>query len=179
MRELLKRAVMGMALCVAPAALAQDAGTKPAKQDGGTQPAKESPTEQIKREVGGTFQKGVHKVQEIERDVRGTDGSGTSAQKAPSAQELSQAFDLKGTVKSPSAAFLTVERKGLPTASLSVRDRTQVTLDGKQVAVQDLPAGAEVRAKFQLEGEEPVALRIEARSPSATGGSGGVPDDSP
>jgi hypothetical protein len=170
MRELLKRAVMGMALCAAPGALAQDAGTAPAK--------KESPTEQIKREVGGTFEKGVHAIQGVERDVRGKDGS-TSAQKAPTEQELAQAFEVKGTVKSPSAAFLTVERKGLPTASLNVRDRTQVMLDGKQVPAQALPAGATVRAKFQLEGEQPVALRIEARSPAtsstpATGGSGDV-----
>ena len=160
MRELVKRVVLGVALCAGPAALAQDAGSKPAK---------ETPGEQIRREVGGTVKKGVHKVQEVERDVRGKDGA--SAAKAPSAKELAQAFDLRGTVKSPSAAFLTVERPGLPAASLSVRDRTQVTLDGKVVEVKDLPEGARVRAKFQLEGEEPVALRIEARS-SATGGSG-------
>jgi len=160
MRELVKRVVLGITLCAAPAALAQDAGSKPAK---------ETPGEQIRREVGGTVKKGVHKVQEVERDVRGKDGA--SAVKAPSAKELAQAFDLRGTVKSPSAAFLTVERPGLPAASLSVRDRTQVTLDGTPVEVKDLPEGAQVRAKFQLEGEEPVALRIEARS-SATGGSG-------
>lgn len=156
----MKRLVAVLALCAASGALAQDGGTK--KADGGTA-KKETPAEQLKREVGGTFQKGVHKVQEIERDVRGTDGGAASA-KAPSAEELAQAFDLKGTVKSPSAAFLTVERKGLPPASLSVRDRTVVMLDGKQVTAQDLPAGAEVRAKFQLEGEEPIALKIEARA---------------
>ena len=175
MRGLVKQVVLGVALGGALTALAQDGGTR----DGGSPAKKETPAEQIGREVGGTFQKGVHKVQEIERDVRGTDGSTTSAQKAPSAQELSQAFELRGTVKSPSAAFLTVERPGLPNASLSVRDRTQVTLDGKPAEVKDLPKGAQVRAKFQLEGEEPVALRIEARSTAATGGSGGVPDDSP
>lgn len=166
MRGLVKQVVLGAALWAAPVALAQDGGTR----DGGRPAKKETPVEQIGREVGGTVNKGVHKIQEIERDVRGLDG-GTSAPKAPSSKELSQAFELRGTVKSPSAAFLTVERPELPTASLSVRDRTQVTLDGKPVEVQDLPKGAQVRAKFQLEGEEPVALRIEARS-AATGGSG-------
>jgi hypothetical protein len=161
MGQRVKGMVLGLVLGAAPGALAQDGGSKPAK---------ESPGEQIRREVGGTVRKGVHKVQEVERDVRGKDEA-PSAAKAPSAKELAQAFDLRGTVKSPSAAFLTVERPGLPAASLSVRDRTQVTLDGKPAEVKDLPKGAQVRAKFQLEGEEPVALRIEARS-TATGGSG-------
>ena len=161
MSQRVKAMMLGLALCAAPGALAQEGGSKAEK---------ESPGEQIRREVGGTVRKGVHKVQEVERDVRGKDAA-PSAAKAPSAQELAQAFDLRGTVKSPSAAFLTVERPGLPAASLSVRDRTQVTLDGKPADVKDLPKGAQVRAKFQLEGEEPVALRIEARS-SATGGSG-------
>ena len=145
----MRKLVMALVLGVSAGALAQDGGTK--KSDART-------------DLGAALHTGTHKIQELERKVRGTDGGSGSAQGAPSEKELSQAFDLKGTVKSPSAAFLTVQREGLPAASLSVRDRTQVTLDGKPVDVKDLPEGAQVRAKFQLEGEEPVALRIEAKA---------------
>lgn len=168
MRQLVKCIVLGVALGAAPAVLAQDAGSKAAGEG-----KKETPAQQIGREVGGTVSKGVHTIQEVERDVRGKEGP----KKAPSAKELAQAYELRGTLQRPTAAFVTVERKGLPSASLNIRDRTQVLLDGKPVEVQDLPEGAQVRARFQLEGEEPVALRIEART-TATGGSGGE-DEAP
>jgi hypothetical protein len=49
-----------------------------------------------------------------------------------------------------------------------VRDQTTVLLDGKKVAVGDIPEGAQVRASFQIDGDDAVALEIKATSPKGT-----------
>lgn len=76
-----------------------------------------------------------------------------------------KAFTVNGTVKGESMGGITLVRQGLPDANLDVRDQTKVMLDGKKVEVGAIPEGAQVRAKFQLEGEEPVAVEINATSP--------------
>ena len=63
---------------------------------------------------------------------------------------------------------ITLARQGLPDADLDVRDQTKVMLDGKKVELKAIPEGAQVRAKFQLEGEQPVAVEINAKSPKGT-----------
>lgn len=79
--------------------------------------------------------------------------------------KVSKAFDIKGKLEDPSMGRVTIAREGLPDASLDLRDETIVMLDGKKVEASALPEGAEVRAKFQLEGKESVALKLEAKSP--------------
>ncbi|WP_043410817.1 hypothetical protein [Archangium violaceum] len=76
-----------------------------------------------------------------------------------------KAFSVTGTLKGEAGEEITLARQGLPDADLDVRDQTKVMLDGKKVAVKDIPEGAQVRAKFQLEGEEPVAVELKATSP--------------
>ncbi|MFE8603155.1 hypothetical protein KYC5002_02490 [Archangium violaceum] len=76
-----------------------------------------------------------------------------------------KAFSVTGTLKGEAKEGITLARQGLPDADLDVRDQTKVMLDGKKVAVKDIPEGAQVRAKFQLEGEETVAVEINATSP--------------
>lgn len=76
-----------------------------------------------------------------------------------------KAFTLTGTFKGSALGGITIERQGLPDADLDVRDQTVVMLDGKKVEVDAIPEGAQVRARFQLEGEEPVAVELNAKSP--------------
>jgi hypothetical protein len=48
-----------------------------------------------------------------------------------------------------------------------------VTLDGKRVEAKELEEGMQIRAMFQLEGEETVALEVDARSAGkGVGGTG-------
>lgn len=94
---------------------------------------------------------------------------------APTSKELAEqtgvwrerdAFNLEGTVKARDKDDVTLARKDtLPEVKLEVRDRTKVTLDGQDVKASALPEGANVRAKFQLEGDDPVALELKATSP--------------
>ncbi|AFE07601.1 hypothetical protein COCOR_07561 [Corallococcus coralloides DSM 2259] len=76
------------------------------------------------------------------------------------------AFTMEGTVKTKDDDDITLARKDtLPEVKLDVRDKTKVTLDDKPAKVSDLPEGAKVRAKFQLEGDDSVALELKATSP--------------
>lgn len=87
--------------------------------------------------------------------------------------KTSQAFNLSGTVKSASDKGLKLERAGgLPEADLEVRDQTVVMLDGKRVKADAIPEGASVRAKFNLDGSDLVAVHIDAKSNKGTGGAG-------
>jgi hypothetical protein len=79
-----------------------------------------------------------------------------------------KAFSITGTLKGSALDGITLARQGLPDADLDVRKQTQVMLDGKKVEVGAIPEGAQVRAQFQLEGEEPVAVTINATSPKDT-----------
>jgi hypothetical protein len=71
---------------------------------------------------------------------------------------------MKGTLKDKTAEGVTIERPGLPAADLDIRDKTLVWLDGKKVDKDALPEGAQVRAKFQLEGQDIVAVELRATS---------------
>lgn len=84
-----------------------------------------------------------------------------------------KAFTLNGTLEKAGSEELTVARQGLPPAVLDVRNETKVMLDGKKAKASDLKEGAEIKAHFQLEGEETVAVHIDAKSKAqrGTGGS--------
>jgi hypothetical protein len=82
------------------------------------------------------------------------------------------AFNVNGTLTKASSGELTLSRQNdkLPDVKLDVRDQTQVMLDGKKVAVNDIPEGAQVRARFQLDGDDAVALDVNATSPKGVAG---------
>ena len=82
-----------------------------------------------------------------------------------------KAFDMKGTIRDAGPEEITIARPGLPPASLDIRDKTKVMINGKQAKASDLKEGAPVRAKFQIEGKETVAVMVIAQG-SATGGAG-------
>jgi hypothetical protein len=75
---------------------------------------------------------------------------------------------MSGTLKGSAFDGITIARQGLPNADLDVRKETTVMLDGKKVEVGSIPEGAQVRVRFQLEGEEIVAVDLNATSPKGT-----------
>src|SRR5919198_138011 len=86
--------------------------------------------------------------------------------------QQAKAFQLSGTVEKASKGKVTIGRRGLPAAVLDIRDQTMVTIDGQKAKPDALQQGAQVRARFQLQGSNPVAVRIDAKKGKATGGSG-------
>jgi hypothetical protein len=78
-------------------------------------------------------------------------------------------YEMKGTVKSVGEGLLgigeslTIRREDAPAATLSVADRTHVTLDDRTARLADLREGDEVRAVFDFDGSTPVAIEIQAK----------------
>ncbi|SET95468.1 hypothetical protein [Stigmatella erecta] len=106
-------------------------------------------------EVGPRISKGA-------KDLTGQDSDKTV--KADKTLKATGAFDIKGTIASRSDDGITLERPGLPAAELDVRDETAVWLNGKKVKADALPEGAQVRAKFQIDGDDIVAVELRATS---------------
>ncbi|MFP2932124.1 hypothetical protein ACLESO_44560 [Pyxidicoccus sp. 3LG] len=152
----MKKLIATLALCMGTAAFAQNAPQKPPSE---TQVPKESQ----KKDTGIDATEVGPGIGKAAKDVVGaqTEDEGTF--------KMEHALSLKGTMKDATSDGVSLARKGLPDADLDVRDKTALYLDGKKVAKTDqIPEGAEVRAKFQLEGQEVVALELRATSPKGT-----------
>ncbi|RKH17626.1 hypothetical protein D7Y13_14270 [Corallococcus praedator] len=156
----MKKLIVAAAMCLGTAAFAQSATGTPSN------PAPGAPSsQQIKGPTTGV------EAQEVGPAIGDTAKKVVGADKDKSAKEagawkMKDAYSLSGTVKSPDGDDVTIARTGdLPAVELDVRDQTVVTLDGKTVKASELPEGASVRAKFQLDGDDTVALELKATSP--------------
>jgi hypothetical protein len=170
----MKKLIAALAICVGTAAFAEDANkaekaqqAQQEKKRDATQVFTQKPGDSIK-EAQRDAEEGIDatevgpKIGKAAKDVTGvqTESEGTF--------KTAQAFSMKGTLKDRSLEGVTLERPGLPAADLDVRDKTVVWLDGKKVKADALPEGAQVRAKFQLEGQDIVAVELRATSPKGT-----------
>lgn len=198
----MKKLIAALAICVGTTAFAADNPQKVQEAQQAQQEKKRDATQVFTQKPGDSIkeskrdaEEGIDatevgpKISEKAKDVSGvqTESEGTF--------KVAQAFEIRGTLKDRNLEGVSIERKGLPAADLDVRDKTVVWLDGKKVKADALPEGAQVRAKFQLEGQDIVAVELRATSPKgtktpaakpakpdtmkndATGGSGAVEDD--
>jgi hypothetical protein len=154
MKKLLTTVVLTLSTAVA----AQQANQDP-KQDPNTQAQQEQ-----QRNEGRRIRTGLDAT-EVGPGLR--DAVGLDTEKEGTFKK-DKAFSITGTLKGAAMDGITLARQGLPDADLDVRKQTQVMLDGKRVEVSAIPEGAQVRAQFQLEGDEPVAVTINATSPKGT-----------
>lgn len=131
-------------------------------------------------EVGPKVRQGASDVgQEAKKAEKSTEAKakevGKSAGAATEDQgtfKEAQAFSIKGDVKEGGRGEITLARKGLPDAVLDIRGQTKVYVDGKRAEAKDIKEGMKVNAKFQLEGEESVAVHVDAKSVKGMGGAG-------
>jgi uncharacterized protein YdeI (BOF family) len=161
----MKKLIVTAVMCLGTAAFAQDSTGTPrnpaptapsAHQMNGPSTGVEA--EEVGPAISNTAKKVVGKDTDTSKDKSAASKSGVWTEK--------DAFSLSGTVKSKANDDITLARTGtLPEVKLDVRDQTKVTLDGKMVKASELPEGASVRAKFQLDGDDPVALELKATSP--------------
>lgn len=197
----MKKLIAALAICVGTAAFAHENENKAQKAQqeqaekkrDATQVFTQKPGDSIKEskrdaEQGWDATEVGPKIGKAAKDVTGvqTESEGTF--------KVAQAFSMSGKLKDATLEGVTIERPGLPAADLDVREKTAVWLDGKKVkGVDAIPEGAQVRAKFQLEGQDIVAVELRATStgknlkakptPAAkpmdtdTGGSGTLRDD--
>jgi hypothetical protein len=86
-------------------------------------------------------------------------------------------FDIEGRISSVSGDKITISREDLPAAELSLASNTKIELDGDAASAQQLEEGQEVRAKFNLQEDRPIALEVSAErkdDQQAAGGSGAL-----
>ncbi|GAC1337227.1 MAG: hypothetical protein NVSMB23_03430 [Myxococcales bacterium] len=69
-----------------------------------------------------------------------------------------------GTLAQASADEVRVDSANQPGMLLKVTGSTKVTLDGKDASAAQLKEGVQVRASYSVVGDQPTAVRIEARS---------------
>ncbi len=75
-------------------------------------------------------------------------------------------FDVEGKISKVSKSSITLKREGLPTATLMVSKDTKVQLEGEQTSIGQLKQGQDVKASFNLQGNKPMAVEINASNPS-------------
>lgn len=158
----MKKLITTFALCVGSAAFAQSA---PAEQ----------PSQNQIPSSGARIQTGVD-ASEVGRGINGATKEASKVPGVDNTFKKAHSLNIKGTVKEADDDSVKLSRKDLPDAELDVKPQTVVKLDGKTVRADQLPEGAEVHARFQLSGDNAVAVELRATSPKgaakATGGSG-------
>ncbi|HWV37803.1 MAG TPA: hypothetical protein VN033_04920 [Vulgatibacter sp.] len=78
-------------------------------------------------------------------------------------QNPGESYEMTGTISEVEDDDVKLTRQGLPNAELDiVSKKTKVTLNGRDVSLDELQPGMEVRAQFQVVGSDVVATRIEA-----------------
>jgi hypothetical protein len=84
----------------------------------------------------------------------------------------SQPYEMKGTVESVGGGLLgigesiTIRRDNAPAVQLRVADQTRITLDDRPGKLSDLRPGDDVRAVFDFDRSNPVAIDIVAKKGS-------------
>lgn len=74
-------------------------------------------------------------------------------------------FEIRGTVSSvdPTQNRITVQRENLPPVELQVAQGTEIKMDGRASSLQALEPGAEVRARFNVAQDQPIAISLDAK----------------
>lgn len=172
----MKKLIAALALCVGTAAFANDTTTtdKLQKEQQAQQTKKRDATQVFTQKPGDSIKESQRDANEgvdatevgpkISKKVKDITGVQTESE---GTFKTAHAFSLTGKLKDKTTEGVTIERPGLPAADLDIRDKTAVWLDGKKVNKDALPEGAQVRAKFQLEGQDIVAVELRATSPKA------------
>jgi hypothetical protein len=169
----MKKLIAALAICVGTTAFAgetaqQADSTRPSTGVNATEVLPQKPGSSIEK-AERDANKGVDatevgpRISKAARDLAGKDED-KSLKDGQNVLKTRGAFDITGTIASRSDDGITLERAGLPSAELDVRDETAVWLNGKKVKADALPEGAQVRAKFQIDGDDIVAVELRATS---------------
>ncbi|MDY7230016.1 hypothetical protein [Hyalangium rubrum] len=192
----MKKLIAALAICAGTVAFANETPDKVQKAQQEQAEKKRDATQVFTQKPGDSIKESKRDAEEGVDATRVGPAIGKAAKDVTGVQtesegtfKVGQAFNMRGTLKDTTMEGVTIERPGLPAADLDIRDKTAVWLDGKKVKVNAIPEGAQVRAKFQLEGQDIVAVELRATSPKtkvpaakpvdtdATGGSGTMMKD--
>lgn len=71
-------------------------------------------------------------------------------------------YEIEGKISSVDQQRVTITREQLPGVELMVPQGAQIRLDGEDVQIQQLQPGQEVRARFNVSEDTPLAIELEA-----------------
>ncbi|MDC0712691.1 hypothetical protein POL68_29790 [Stigmatella sp. ncwal1] len=170
----MKKLIAALVVCVGTTAFAGDAPQKVQAEQKAQNEKTRDATQVFTQQPGSS-------IDEAKRDAnQGIDATEVGPKISKTAKDITGrhsdktalkavgSFDLQGTISSRSDDGVTIARPGLPSAELDVRNETAVWLDGKQVKADSLPEGSQVRAKFQIDGDDIVAVELRATSAKGT-----------
>jgi hypothetical protein len=151
------RKVVAGTLAAVAFAWAQGAGAADAAKE--RQEAADATKEQVQqqgREAQSSMERGAEKAQAR---------AGAQDEKEHPLFEGKNNFDVEGKVQSASQDKITIQRDDLPAVTLHVSPSTKVEVDGKDASAGQLKQGQDVRASFNLRGDKPEAVEINADAP--------------
>lgn len=158
----MKKLFAALTFCVSTVAFAQAGQDAPSARQSETRDPLEA-TDLRSQTPGDSTAQAEETKRRRDEQAMGGSGKGSKLEQQ-GVYKTEEAFDVQGTVMEVDDDDLTLAREGLPPVELDVHNRTEVTLDGKPSRVEQLPPGAQVRAKFQLKDDDIIAVRIEATS---------------
>lgn len=123
---------------------------------------------EAEKEVRETQRDASKQVQETRKDAYQDRqaAAGTSGEKKKHAFEGGENFDVDGKVQKVSSRSITIAREELPAVTLQIQRFTEIQLDGEKTSHVGLKPGQEVKASFNLQGDKPIALEIDAKKMS-------------
>ncbi|ADO68655.1 hypothetical protein [Stigmatella aurantiaca] len=170
----MKKLIAALVVCVGTTAFAGDAAQKVQAEQKAQNEKTRDATQVFTQQPGSSIEdakrdshQGINAT-EVGPKISKTAKDITGHHSDKSTLKAMGAFDLQGIISKRSDDEVTIARQGLPSAELDVRNETAVWLDGKQVKADSLPEGAQVRAKFQLDGDNAVAVELRATSAKGT-----------
>ncbi len=118
------------------------------------------------KQTGSQATGAVRKTGQRWREAAGRAVNGSAKSADARAFEGKKNFDVDGKVQKVSKGSITIARDGLPPATLDMAHGTKVQLDGNDASIQQLAPGQDVKASFNLAGDKPEAVEIQAKRAS-------------
>jgi hypothetical protein len=170
MRKLGMAGVMAAAALFAQAARADDAAKERREAADATSAEMKQEGREMKAEAQQQGTEAQREMQEQQRETQREMAERRGEARTAAAQgekkhplfEGKNNFNVEGKIQKVSKNSITLQREDLPAATLSVSKDTKIELDGEQASMKQLKQGQDVKASFNLKGEKPEAVEINA-----------------
>jgi hypothetical protein len=167
MRKVVAGALAAAALAWAGGASAADAEKERKEAADATKQEARQEAKQAQQSMENAADRTAAGAKDTARDAQaGASAKVDEAKKHPLFEGKNN-FDVDGKVQQVSGDKITIQREGLPAATLHVSSSTKIEMDGKKVSTQQLQRGQDVKASFNLQGDKPEAVEIKADKPKS------------
>lgn len=113
--------------------------------------------------AGSSDQKAEEAKSPMNDDAHNRTAQNTKTEKKHPLFDGKNNFDVDGKVQKVSGTSITISREDLPPATLAVSKGTKIELDGDAASIQQLKAGEDVKASFNLNKDKAEAVEIKAK----------------